>query len=392
MEQQFPDNVVELTQSLVRIPSENPTGDETALADYMKTWMEAAGLEVEVQPVEGKRSNVIGRLKGSGDSMPLVYMAHMDTVPTGDKSKWQHDPFAAEIEAEKIFGRGTCDMKGGAAAAMIAIRRIIQGGHILKGDLVLACTVDEEDTMKGIHRMGQAHTFGENAYLLAMEPTDLKFNVAQKGAYWFRIKMLGRGAHAANPQFGADANRAMAEAMLGWYELADRILPSRYQAHPLLGYPSLVVSKLQGGVKTNIVSEICNSEIDMRMPPGFNYEELFTLITEVGQKAGEKYGVTFEILVPSVLRHPVECEAGSPLIAAFEKAYHAVTGTEAVKEGFLAYTDAAMLAILTGNKHATVFGPGSLSDAHTTDEKVEIGQLYVAADVLERTALELLAG
>ena len=390
MTRTFPDDVVELTSELVRTPSENPTGNEAAMSEYMVGWMEKVGMEVQILPGENKRANVIGRLRGAGESMPLVYMAHMDSVPIGERDKWNYDPFGAEIKNGYHYGRGACDMKGGTAAAMIAIQRIKDSGAKLRGDLVLACTVDEETTMKGISHIGRIHALDENAYLLAMEPTNCTLNVAHKGVYWFTIKMKGRGAHAANPQFGADANQAMAEAMLGWYELAEKIFPAKLKAHPLLGLPSLIVSKLQGGVKTNIVSEICNAEIDMRVPPIISSDEIISYLEEIGHKAAEKYGVSFELTTPTELRHPVECRPDSPLLKAFERAYTTVTGNAPEKQGFLAYTDAAMLAIITGNQHSTVFGPGALRDAHTTDEKVEISQLHTATDVLERTALELL--
>ncbi len=386
-----PEAAIKLTQSLVRVPSENPTGDEVALGQFVANWLREQGIETSLQPVEGQRANVIGRLPGAGGP-PLVWLAHMDTVPVGDRQKWQHDPFGGEIEAGLMYGRGSADMKSGLAAAMIAMARLKESGQKLKGDLLLVCTVDEEEAlMKGAHMLAEKKSIPTDAYLLTMEPTGCELNTAHKGCYWYDVTMLGRGAHAANPQVGADANRAMAEAMLGWYAGMDELALQMDPPHPLLDRPTLVVSMLKGGVKTNIVSEYCHCEIDVRLPPPLKGSAVNRLIEKVARQAAEKYGVQAVVKSGTSERPAVECPDNSPLLAAFDQAYRQVTGLPASHLGFLGYTDAAMLAVLTGNQQAVVFGPGYLSDAHTTDEKVEVAQIIKATDILEKTAQNLLA-
>lgn len=385
-----PDAAIELTQQLVRIPSENPTGDEVALSKFIAGWLQEHNIETEILPVEGERANVLGRVRGAGGP-PLVYIAHMDTVPIGDKAKWQHDPFGGEIVGNLLYGRGSCDMKSGTAAAMIALARIKAQNLTLSGDLLLACTVDEEEAfMKGSHAYGKAGTFPSDAYLLTMEPTNCQLNTAQKGAFWFEVTFLGKGAHAANPKIGRDANLAMAHAILGWYAAAEQMATEMGEPHPLLGHPTLIVSRLQGGVKTNIVSESCRCEIDMRVPPPYSGEDVRHLVENVAKEAAAKVGVEYVVRHQSADRPAVECQADSPLLTAFDKAYLSSVGQPAEHLGFLAYTDAAMLAVLTDNRQAVVFGPGSLSDAHTTDEKVDLAQIVTATEILEKTAINLL--
>lgn len=379
--------VVELTQELVRIPSENPTRDEIELGKYIAELLKAHDIETEVQPVQGERANVIGRLRGAGGP-PLVLIAHLDTVPIGDKSKWTHNPFGGEIVDGKLYGRGSCDMKSGTAAAIITLLRLKQENVKLSGDLILACTIDEETaTMHGSHALGTDKAY-DNAYLLTMEPTECKLNVAHKGAFWYEASFTGKAAHAANPQIGADANRAMAEAILGWYEGSEK-WSSQYQ-HPLLGSPTLIVSVINGGFKTNVVSEFCRAEIDCRVPPPVNGEIVQKMLEEVAAPIAKKYGVEFNVKPMSEPRPPVECNENSPLVKAFDVAYQQVTGHPAEHLGFLAYTDAAMMAVMSGNQNAVVFGPGSLTNAHTVNEFVEVNQIYTALRVLEGTARELL--
>lgn len=380
--------VVELTQALVQIPSENPARDEVALGEYVADLLRSHAIETQVIPVEGARANVIGRLPGAGGP-PLVLIAHLDTVPIGERTNWKHDPFGGEIADGKLYGRGSCDMKSGMAAAILTLLRLKRDNVKLSGDLVLACTIDEETAlMLGSHALGEDKSFGPDAYLLTMEPTSCKLNVAHKGAFWYEVSFTGKAAHAANPQFGADANRAMAEAISGWYA-ANEKLQTKYD-HPLLGSPTLVVSVVQGGFKTNVVSEFCRVEIDCRIPPPMSGAEVKQLLEGVAAPIATKFGVEFNVRPLSEARPPVECDIHSPLIKAFDAAYQQVTGQPAEHLGFLAYTDAAMLAVMTGNQNSVVFGPGELSNAHTVDESVEVSQIYTALQILEGTARQLL--
>ena len=328
--------VVALTQTLVQIPSENPTRDEVALGQYIAELLQANDIETEVQPVDGQRANVIGRLRGAGGP-PLVLLAHLDTVPIGDSANWHYDPFGGEVVAGNLYGRGSCDMKGGMAAAILTMLRLKQAKLKLSGDLVLACTIDEETApMLGSHALGHAKMFGPEAYLLTMEPTSCKLNVAHKGAFWYEATFTGKAAHAANPEFGADANRALAEAITGWYA-ANEAWQNQYP-HALLGSPTLVVSVVAGVFKTNVVSEFCRAEIDMRVPPPLNETHTYALLAEVGTRVAQRFGVEFSLKPLSEPRPPVECDLQSPLIAAFDKAYQQVTGQLAEHLGFLAYT------------------------------------------------------
>ena len=383
-----PTAAVSLTQTLVQIPSENPNGDEIVVGQFVASWLEQHDIETSILPVEGERANILGRLRGAGGP-PLVLLAHLDTVPIGDRQKWQHDPFGAEVEGDWLYGRGSADMKSGLAVAMIVMARLKQLGLPLSGDLVLAGTVDEEAAfMKGAHALSSI--IPANAYLAALEPTGCQLNIAHKGCYWFEVTMRGRAAHAANPTIGADANRAMAEAMLGWYSGMEEIRQQPNAFHPLLGAPTLVVSKLQGGFMTNIVSELCHCEMDVRIPPPFQSEQINQLIETVARQAAALYGVEVDIQYSAADQPPVECPPDSPLVTAFAAAYQNITGQVAEPQGFLGYTDAAILATRTANPHAIVFGPGLLSDAHTTDERVAISQIIEATAVVEEAVRQLL--
>src|SRR3954454_23850714 len=142
------DEVIELTQSLVRIPSVNtgvmPTGDELPAIELLRHRLGEDGRASEIQVSAPNRENLTARLKGSGGAPSLMLMGHVDVVPVEDPAQWLHPPFLAEIEDGRIWGRGAADMKGAVAASAVAMALIKRAGLTLKGDLVFAAGADEE--------------------------------------------------------------------------------------------------------------------------------------------------------------------------------------------------------------------------------------------------------
>jgi len=152
------DEVVELTRSLVRIPSVYRPGDpeatEARVAAFVEAWLRREGFQVEVQQVAPGRPNVIGWLgeKRPGCRSPLLE-GHTDVVTEGDPAEWSHPPFAADMVDGRIYGRGTADMKSGLAAAMVAAAAFKRAGVALRGKLAVGALVDEEDGMIGVRHL-----------------------------------------------------------------------------------------------------------------------------------------------------------------------------------------------------------------------------------------------
>jgi succinyl-diaminopimelate desuccinylase len=379
-------DVVRLTQDMVRIQSTAPTVPEAACAEYVEEFLRAQGLSFERVPVADGRWNVLARVPGAGGP-PLVLLGHMDTVPVGDG--WSFNPFGGEVSGGRLFGRGACDMKGGLAALLCVLLRVHASGAPLSGDLVLAATVDEESSMTGAAALVQAGHVPSNSYILAAEPSDGRLLVAQKGIAWYELRARGVSAHASMPNLGADANRALALAV----EHAYQGISALHATNPLLGPTTMVVGRMEGGIKTNVVADAARAEIDVRYPPSVGPDDVYKVIAAAAEQATRSVpGVDFSLRPTTTDRWPVVCAADSPLIAAVREAHRAVRGGHEVElAGFSAYTDAAVCAIASGSSHAVVFGPGSLAQAHTVDEFVEVAELRVFEDLLAETARLLLA-
>jgi len=183
MDATLQDEAVELTRDLVRIPSENPTGTEARVAERLEDYLRRLGLPVERDRVAEGRENVVTEIAGAPSQPALVFLNHMDTVPAGEG--WTRDPFAAEFTEGKLWGRGTCDMKGGLAAALVAIKalkkKVDRGARPAR--TVRCCLVVDEESpwMRGAAAAIERGRVGARDIVLACEPTRMRLVTAQKG-------------------------------------------------------------------------------------------------------------------------------------------------------------------------------------------------------------------
>lgn len=373
-------DAVELTCSLVRIPSENPVGTEAAMAAFVAGWLgRLPGVDVDVTEVLPNRPNVVARLRGASNQPPFAMLAHMDTVPFGEG--WANNPLSGEIIDGKLYGRGACDMKSGLAIAMMSLARAARSGKTPSRDLVVCATMDEEGThMLGVTDLIRRGVLGADTLVVATEPSDLKVVVAHKGLVWIEAEIHGKLAHAGNPQFGVDAVRAAAEFIIRFKRAIDE-LPHR---HPVLGRTEITFSQIAGGIKTNVVPDFVRLEMDIRLPPPLTLADIHALSTKCAREAEAVVaGARIECRQLNNDRPPVEADAADEFATVFCESAAKVTGLKDVVAVFPAYTDASVVQAMTGNKRCLVFGPGRLAQAHTIDEYVLVEQIEKSALVLD---------
>ena len=376
---------IKLTQELIKIPSENPVGTEEAIGKFIYDWLNELNVEVKKEEVEPGRFNIVAKLPGEVSHPNLVYIAHMDTVPIGEG--WTHEPFSAEIIDGKLYGRGSADMKGGVAAAMVAFKRIVLSKKKLKNDFIFIASVDEEGSeMKGALAAIKNGWVNRDSYVIAPEPSGLTVMTAHKGPIWYEIITRGKASHAGNPQLGIDAIHAMAETLTALKQIVYE-LP--YE-DDLLGKPTVTIGKIFGGVKTNVVPAECKAEIDLRLIVPMTIADSKAVVEKAiseGIKRVPGSSATFKML--TIERPPIKAADDSPLVLSVAESVKKVTGKEPEFRGLPAYTDASIIAARTESPHCISFGPGHLAQAHTIDEYVPIEHIDLASDILTETALKL---
>lgn len=368
----------EILSGLVQIPSVNPSFEggvpELAVADYVEQFLLRLGLSVERREVMPNRPNIIGMLPGEqNDSPGLLLEAHMDTVQTTNMTV---DPFAAAIADGKLYGRGACDTKASLAAMLAAIEWCVKHDAIPNVPVYLAATVDEEVNYKGVLDLLQINQkFGA---AIVGEPTELHAVIAHKGVVRCEIETIGVAAHSSRPSEGVSAIDAMVQVIAHLREVVSARLLA--QPHPLVGAGSLSVTEIAGGVAPNTIPDRCRIKIDRRTIPGEDSEQVWAQLRDElsGLDLGDERA-SVVVHPPFVLDYTLDTSADSEIVQQLTQAASKRIG-EVHALGVPYGTDASKLALVS--IPAVVFGPGSIDQAHTEDEWVDLEQVALAAEIL----------
>jgi acetylornithine deacetylase len=362
--------LAELLADLVRIDSVNPdliagAAGEAKIARFVAAWLQAAGLEVEVEEVAPGRFNTVGIARGSGGGKTLLLNAHLDTVGVAGMAR----PFEPAVENGRMRGRGSYDMKAGLAAIMLAGAEAARAG--LRGDVIVTAVCDEEVASIGTTRV--AERYRADAAIVS-EPTEMRLALAHRGFVGFEVETKGRAAHGSRPDLGVDAIAHMGHVLVGMEALDRRLRAS--PTHPLLGSGSLHASVIEGGQEFSSYPQRCLLKGERRTVPG---ETDAVVERELRELLGDLDG---EIRVV-VARQPFEMPADAPIVELVAR--HA-GGPEIVGVPF--WADSALLS--SAGIPTVVFGPAG-EGAHAVEEWVDLASAERCAEVYTAVARELCA-
>lgn len=375
--------LVERLAGLVRVESENPPGNETKVGALVADACEELGLKVEVhEKVEG-RPNIVARWEG-GPGPTLGYCSHIDVVPAGDPTLWSVDPYAAHIDDNRMYGRGSSDAKGPIAAALEAVSLLRSTGFEPQGTLELELVSDEESGgFKGAGFLVEAGLVGPDLAIVG-EPTLLRVVRAQRGIAWSRITTRGVAAHGSAPERGINAIDHMAAIIR---ELKDS-LPDI--THPVVGGPTINVGTIHGGAKLNIIPASCVIEVDRRTIPGETDEDVMAQFEAAIGRAREMYPDIDAVAEIVDAGAPFEVALDSRLVQTMAQAAQEATGKETEIIGFRGASDARFLA--EAGAEVIVFGPGDIAVAHTAKEFIDLDVLADGAVSYALAFARLLGG
>ena len=377
---------VALARALVATPSVNPEleadgAGEAAIAELTAGWLRAWGLSVEVSEVAPSRCNVVGRLKGKGVGPTLLLNGHLDTVGVSGMSV---DPFGAELKEGRLWGRGSCDMKGGVAALLAATARVAEDGPS-RGTLIVALTADEEHASLGMEALVHSGMRADAA--VVCEPTGLAVMPAHKGFVWVEADFRGRAAHGSRPEAGVDAIEHA-----GLYLTALGALRSRLQTrepHPLLGHGSFHAGTIDGGSAPSVYPDACRLVLERRTLPGENPAGIIEEFQAVLDGLAAYVPDLKAKLTQGLARPATEVLNDSPLVEGLLAACVGA-GVDPRVTGMTAWVDAAFLN--EAGTPAVCFGPGSIAQAHSADEWIDPSEIVTCAAVLERFSHNFLQG
>jgi acetylornithine deacetylase len=351
---------------------------EAEVARVLAEVLRSIGCEVVIHDRPSREQpNLVATLPGDPDRPVLLLEAHMDTVAM------TRVPQPVRIADGRLYGRGACDTKGSAAAMVAAMARLAATDD--HPTVVFAGVADEETVMTGAEALLEQLPAIDGA--IVGEPTELLPIRAHNGAVRFRIEARGRSAHTSRAYLGVNAIVAAARAVLAIQDDLYPVLQAR--AHELTG-PALITSAvIRGGDAPNLVPEWCVVEVDRRLAPG---EIVTSVLGEVDALLDRvrHQGVEVSREEPWVILPAIETPPAHPLVITAEAVVGRRSGRSVTASGVPFGTDASMLAGL-GSIPCIVLGPGSIDQAHTEDEWVEIDQVVRAVEIYEGIAREFAA-
>jgi len=388
---------VALTRDLVRIPSVvrpgDPSATEAEVADYVARWLAREGLDVETQPVAPGRPNVLAWLGERGAGPTLLLEGHTDVVTEGDPADWRYPPFSADVADGKIWGRGSADMKGGLAAAMVAAAAIKRSGVPLGGRLLVGALVDEEGDMLGVRHLCASPAGRQIDAAIVCEPEQNEVCLEQRGVVWARVTARGRMAHGAMPEAGVNPVAALGALLAELPRLERRLRamcrPSRHLRPPTVT-PTAVQAPVQGPAQANVIPSTAQATLDIRLTPGPDEAAVTAAIDEACRAAARAVpGATIEWRPLSGYRLATRVERTERVVRAITRAIREVTGRPPVFGGVPGSTDGTILRLTRGIPIVTC-GPGQRLIPHQANEHVDIGELTDAARIYTAASLNFL--
>ena len=300
--------VVDLLQRLIRLDTTNPPGNETAAAELLREYLEAAGVECALHARVPERANLVARIRGTGDGPSLALLSHTDVV-LADPAEWDREPFGGELVGDHVWGRGALDMKGEVAASAVALATLARAGWRGSGDLIFVAAADEEvGDGFGLQWLVDAHPDAVRADFSLNEGAGDRVELggrvlylcatAEKMSSPFVLRVHGRSGHASMPSIGDNAlvKAAPLVARLGAFEVEPQLIPevegflaellgavppatdalARARSiaplageliEPLLGM-TVSPTRARASDKRNVIPALCEITVDVRLLPG----------------------------------------------------------------------------------------------------------------------------
>ena len=404
------DDLVALTQDLVRIPTVNPPGrDYLAICELLRERLRGTGFEVKLLRAEGTpgdsarypRWNLVARRDGRGTGETVNFNGHIDVVEAGHG--WTVDPFGGEVRGGRVYGRGTCDMKGGLAASIVAAEAFVAVRPDYAGAIEISATADEESGgYGGVAWLAERGWFSPERvqHVMIPEPLDPdRICLGHRGVWWGEIQARGEIAHGSMPFAGDCAIRHMG-AILDAIEaelipaLAERVTDAPVvpegARHATLNLNSIHGGQAENetdatGLPSPVVPDSCRLVLDRRF---LVEEDVADVVAEVerlvARVAERRPSLRYDIReLHRVL--PTMTDRDAPIVTTVARAIAATLGREPAYVASPGTYDQKHIDRIGRLRNCIAYGPGILELAHKPDEWVGIDDMVTSATVMART-------
>ncbi len=402
------DDLVELTQSLVAIPTVNPPGAcYQTFCDLVARRLAGSGFSIQILRAKGTptdsearpRLNLLARLAGSRPGPCVHFNSHYDVVRPGND--WTRDPFGGCVEGDRLYGRGACDMKGGLATSIVAAEAFAACFPDFAGTLEISATADEETGgYAGVAWLASEGHFDPDRVQHVIIPEPLhkdRICLGHRGVYWAEIETVGRIAHGCMPFLGECAIGHMGAVLAALEtDLRPRLVARQTEAPiipPAARQSTLNINAIHGGEEERggdgfpsaCVTDSCRLVLDRRFLPEESVEsvrgELVGLLDGIKvTRPGFAYQFRELFSVP-----PVMTDRQAPIVRHVSTAIEAVLGQTPELILSPGTYDQKHIAMIGGLDNCIAYGPGRLDLAHRADEWISITDMIDSAKVMAHT-------
>lgn len=353
---------IKVLQDVIKIKSVND--NESEVADYLADLFHKNEIESEkVKYCEGRESLVATYKKGDGKVLGIS--GHEDVVAAGNEREWKFSPFSAEIHGDKLYGRGSTDMKAGLAALAIAMIETKEEDVDINGTLKFMGTVGEEVGELGSTQLTKEGYADDLDGLIIGEPTGPALIFTHKGSMNYTVISRGKSAHSSMPKEGinsiANINEFVTRANAEMQEVTDKY------KNDVLGETAHSITIINGGDQVNSIPAITTLQGNIRTIPEFDNSKVKALLQSIIDDLNKKEGFNLELIVDYDI-YPVESKADSELIKAIQDAID----QELPVTGISPTTDAAAFTKANNEFDVVIYGPGVSDLPHQVDEYVSI--------------------
>ncbi|SCB61967.1 acetylornithine deacetylase [Rhizobium aethiopicum] len=366
---------IEILERLIGFPSVVGTPNHE-IVGWIRQYLQLHGIATaEIAGPEGDRSNLFATI-GPKETPGYILSGHMDVVPAAEGG-WSSDPFCLRAEKDRLYGRGTTDMKGFLAVVLAAVPAL--AATRLRRPIHLAFSYDEEAGCRGVpHMIARlpelcAHPLGA----IIGEPSGMRAIRAHKGKAAARLTIRGRSGHSSRPDQGLNAIHAMAEILACASAEAGRLTQGPFEHVFEPPYSSLQVGTLKGGQAVNIIPDSCEAEFEARAISGIDPAALLTPLRAVAEALAQRgFGSEWRELSA----YPaLSLAADAPLARLLGE----LTGIEPLAA--VSYGTEAGLFQRAG-VDAIICGPGDIARAHRPDEFILASEIQACQSMIEALA------
>jgi acetylornithine deacetylase/succinyl-diaminopimelate desuccinylase len=371
--------ILELLMEMVKAPSHPGTPrQEEAAAQALAVYLRERGLPADLVEVREGRPNVVASIAGEKPGPHLLFCGHLDTVAPNAGSPV--DFFSAAIRDERMFGRGTVDMKGALAAMAGALVEIRDSGGLVSGRVTLAAVIDEEMESLGAEALILSGFEADGAVI--GEPTENRVAIGHKGLEWLEVGFTGRAAHGSTPEAGISAIAAAAH----FVSLVESELVPAFERRrdPVLGLPAINMGTVKGGQQPSMVAADCTIQLDRRWVTTETIDQVLGDLEEILAKVrAARPGLKTRLErmpggMATMLHGPLVIDPAHPLVEAAQGAFVDLGRAAGPLTVFPAWTDGALISREAGIP-TLIWGPGELALAHSAEESVRLDEVVLAA-------------